>query len=187
MRHVYYVTSGGKHLCFLFLERGLYPKLSFVYILSILSSDVLILHEKNIFLIFSFYGHAPPPCTYKFTNITSTNIKPFCRRRWIQNRMRESGGNALATNLGRWIWGDQISLPKTMNVIARWEPSIKVWPCLIPLIDRQTFFYQMCGFECFFKEEWISKLNLRLKSISDDRYRRGAWGIPSNVVVVTRY
>ena len=28
------------------------------------------------------------------------------------------GGNALAMNFGRWIWGDQISSPKATNVIA---------------------------------------------------------------------
>ena len=32
--------------------------------------------------------------------------------------MRAIGGNALVTNFGRWIWGNQISLPKATNVIA---------------------------------------------------------------------
>ena len=78
--------------------------------------------------------------------------------------------------------------PRRWMSSPRWEPSIKVWPCLFPVIDRQTFFYQMYGFQYSFKEEWISKLNLRLKSINDNRYQRGTWGIPSNVVgVVIRY
>ena len=35
------------------------------------------------------------------------------------------GGNALATNFGRWIWGDQISSPKATNVIAAEGTKIK--------------------------------------------------------------
>ena len=99
-----------------FLKEGFIPHFPSFIFLSVLSSNVLILYEENIFLIFLFYDHVSPLYNYNFTNITSTNIKPFCTRRWVYYWMRESGGNAL--NFGRWIWGDQISSPKTMNVIA---------------------------------------------------------------------
>ena len=71
--------------------------------------------------------------------------------------MRAIGENALATNFGRWIWGDQISSPKTMNVIAAVGSKHKRHFT----IDRDDFIPGRVS-----SRDEISRVNTRLKRLS---------------------
>ena len=132
-----------KTIVFSFLKEGFKTNIPSFRFLFVLTSEFWYYMKESFSYFFFFMA-----MLYHFTAITllisSILIKPFCRRRWVYSWMRASGGNFLATNFGRWIWGNQISSPKTINVMTAVETThkndidaiVKVWMFL----DQKSFF-----------------------------------------------
>ena len=98
---------------FSFLKEGFninFPSLRF---LSVLSSDVLTLYKRELFLNFSFFM----AMLYHFTTITLL-ISPILIKPFVEDDEFRTECAQVVGMLWRWIWDNQVSSLKTMNVIA---------------------------------------------------------------------
>ena len=85
--------------------------------------------------------------------------------KWDQSETslrRRMPGGALAINFGRWIWGDQILLPKTMNVIAAVVTKHNYTSCILWHAYQLATSQVKSQLKTIRKQQhWTSTLNLQ--------------------------